>query len=336
MTLSICIGTYNRISKLLPMVQEILRCPSPDFEVVVLDNVSTDGTVESLRKVAQEDSRLKVFQNEENIGGIKNPVKALTLGTGKYVLMLLDKDRIDSAYLEEFLDFLRSHELSMGYCTLNADEYGKQNKIYATRIDSLLNTSYLSKHPSGNFYRKSLLSESKELNVVFNAKKLFGFYGELINAEVSTSSDFPVAVYNQPVAHMYTQEDFATQRTLTYNGFKSLFILPKNRRREYLTYARHSDSLNLTRDEHVFVYKTIRRKFLIALETDKIYFDNPDVRSHYGLSLSQAEKGKSALSRRANAILFHVGFLCPPSFLIRFNVLFELFFSKVKNKICKK
>lgn len=335
MTLSICIGTYNRISQLLPMVQEILRCPSLDFEVVVLDNVSTDGTVESLQKVAQEDSRLKVFQNEENIGGIKNPVKALTLGTGKYVMLLLDKDRIDSAYLEDFLEFLRSHELSMGYCTLNPDEYGKENRIYTTRIDSLLNTSYLSKHPSGNFYRKALLSESKELNVVFNASKLFGFYGELINAEVSTCSDFPVAVYTQPVAHMYTQEDFATQRTLTYNGFKMLYILPRNRRREWLSYANHSESLELTRKERVCVYKTIRRKFLIALETDKVYFDNPDVLSHYGLSFSQAKKGKSAFSRRANIILFYIIFLCSKSVFLRAAVLFELFFSKLKNKIGK-
>ena len=84
--LSICIGTYNRISLLLPTVQNILRCPSDDFEIVILDNASSDNTVEILRNIG--DTQVKVFQNETNIGGIKNPCKAVTLASGKYALML--------------------------------------------------------------------------------------------------------------------------------------------------------------------------------------------------------------------------------------------------------
>lgn len=68
--LSICIPTYNRYDKLRPMLMQLLSCKRPDFEVVIQDNCSTDGTRNLKDDI--KDSRVKLIENPSNIGGIIN------------------------------------------------------------------------------------------------------------------------------------------------------------------------------------------------------------------------------------------------------------------------
>ena len=333
MLLSICIGTYNRISQLLATVQEILRCPSPDFEVVVLDNVSPDGTFEKLLALSQKDSRLRVLQNEHNIGGVKNPCKALTLGKGTYVLLLLDKDRIDSTYLSDFLDFLKTHEIDIGICALDENEYGKPSVICDNRIDSLLSTSYMSKHLSGNFYRHEMYCAASIVQEILNTNIQFTFCCELINAEIAAKSKLPAVVYKQPLVHMYTPEEFSSQPTLTFTKDEDLYILPKNRRKEYLAYVVQTDSFNLPSDERKKAYEAIIQRFKIWLKADVLYFDDPSVCSHYRISEKQKKAGKSLFVQRVNIVLFYVCFLCSRHGFFRLNYLLGRFFTKVQKKL---
>ena len=44
-----------------------------DYEQLVLDNASTDGTLEELRKIAAQDPHFKVIANTRNFGHIRSP-----------------------------------------------------------------------------------------------------------------------------------------------------------------------------------------------------------------------------------------------------------------------
>ena len=44
-----------------------------DYEQVLLDNASTDGTLEELRKIAAQDTHFKVIANARNFGHIRSP-----------------------------------------------------------------------------------------------------------------------------------------------------------------------------------------------------------------------------------------------------------------------
>lgn len=84
--LSFCVPTYNRIDRLLPLVNSILRSSSGNFEIVVADNLSTDATMRELRGLG--DSRLTIIQNEANYGAVFNQVNVLTQGAGTYRVLV--------------------------------------------------------------------------------------------------------------------------------------------------------------------------------------------------------------------------------------------------------
>ena len=61
--LSICIPTYNRIAQVSEVIDELLTIDSNEFEIVITDNMSTDGTKEKI--LSYTDSRVRYCGNTE-------------------------------------------------------------------------------------------------------------------------------------------------------------------------------------------------------------------------------------------------------------------------------
>lgn len=77
--LSICIASYNKAGFTGKLVNTILGgCSNDKLNVVVVDNASTDDTVEKLSTIT--DSRFSLIRNDKNIGGAANMVRAIYSG----------------------------------------------------------------------------------------------------------------------------------------------------------------------------------------------------------------------------------------------------------------
>ena len=103
--ISIAMATYNGEKYLREQLDSILAQTHQNFELIVCDDCSTDSTVQILREYEKNDSRIKVFVNEENLGFKKNFEKAIGLCSGDYIA-LSDQDDI---WLPEHLEKLYSH-----------------------------------------------------------------------------------------------------------------------------------------------------------------------------------------------------------------------------------
>ena len=88
---SILVTVYNRADFLRAALDSILRSSMTDFEVIVVDDCSSDGSLEIARDLAMVDSRLRPFQNDSNLGDYGNRNKAASLARGKY-LKYVDSD----------------------------------------------------------------------------------------------------------------------------------------------------------------------------------------------------------------------------------------------------
>jgi len=89
---SICIPCYNAERYLRETVDSVRKQTYPNIEINIRDNASTDGTPELLRALAAEDSRIRVFRNETNIGMAGNWNAVVADSRGEYVGILSADD----------------------------------------------------------------------------------------------------------------------------------------------------------------------------------------------------------------------------------------------------
>jgi cellulose synthase/poly-beta-1,6-N-acetylglucosamine synthase-like glycosyltransferase len=82
---SLVIVTYNRLGMLRECTASLLeRSSGPEFEVVVWDNASTDGTREFLDELATKNPVMRVFHSPENIG-LNAVSEGVKLARGFYI-----------------------------------------------------------------------------------------------------------------------------------------------------------------------------------------------------------------------------------------------------------
>ena len=84
--ISVCIPVYNGAEFIKAAIDSVLAQTEQDYEIILVDNQSTDQTVALIR--SYQDPRIKLFINESNIGMIPNWNKALSYATGKYIKIL--------------------------------------------------------------------------------------------------------------------------------------------------------------------------------------------------------------------------------------------------------
>lgn len=68
MLFSILIAHYNNYSYFTECYKSILEQTHQDFEIVLVDDCSTDGSLEKIKTLTQNDSRVKLFKNDVNKG----------------------------------------------------------------------------------------------------------------------------------------------------------------------------------------------------------------------------------------------------------------------------
>lgn len=89
---SICIPVFNGEVFLKETLDCVLNQTYKNIEIIICDNCSTDRTIEIIN--SYKDSRIKLFQNQTNIGNFGNFQKVLSLGTGKFLTYLSADDLI--------------------------------------------------------------------------------------------------------------------------------------------------------------------------------------------------------------------------------------------------
>ncbi|WP_316830692.1 glycosyltransferase [Pedobacter aquatilis] len=90
---SIAVCTYNGAIHLEEQLFSLVNQTYKNLEIIIVDDVSSDNTIEILEKFASEDNRIKIYQNEINLGYVKNFEKAITLCQGDFIA-LCDQDDI--------------------------------------------------------------------------------------------------------------------------------------------------------------------------------------------------------------------------------------------------
>lgn len=92
-TISIVICCYNELANVVPMYEAVTdhmasRLPQYGYELIFIDNCSTDGTRDRVRLLCARDSRVKAILNARNFGQFNSPYHGLCEATGDCAVLM--------------------------------------------------------------------------------------------------------------------------------------------------------------------------------------------------------------------------------------------------------
>ncbi len=130
-TLSMTMTNYNHAHYLPQAVQYILDQSYQPMELIIIDDASTDNSLEILEDFAQKYPIIRLIRNEQNMGIIHNLNRLLELASGDYVGGLACDDKHLPGYLEKSMKLLEQYPQA-GLCSAASwimDEEGNHTAL---------------------------------------------------------------------------------------------------------------------------------------------------------------------------------------------------------------
>lgn len=153
LSLSVIIISYNTkeiTENCLKSIFASLQVATIPYEIIIIDNASTDGSIEMLRKLKENHSNLSLIENKNNVGFARANNQAVKYAKGEYLLFLNSDIIVLDKAIEKLFNYFKANE-------------GKVNFLGG----KLLNKDGSSQASCGPFY---------SLPIVFTALFLRGDY----------------------------------------------------------------------------------------------------------------------------------------------------------------
>ncbi len=137
-TVSVIMAAYNREKYIGYAIKSILDQTLIDFELIIIDDKSSDRTKMIINSFA--DSRIYLISNKENIGAAKSRNLGISVSKGKYIAVLDSDDWSYPSRLQKQVDFLNKHP-DFGMIGSYTETIDSTNNISAGMIWSFTATS---------------------------------------------------------------------------------------------------------------------------------------------------------------------------------------------------
>lgn len=130
---SVLMPCYNSKEYISVAIKSVLESTYQNFELIITDDNSTDGTYEIAKSFEVADQRVKVFKNEKNYGDYPNRNKAASYAIGKYLKYVDHDDYIYPFGLEQLVFYMEQFpEAGYGLCSLDQHK----SRIYPFQLNS--------------------------------------------------------------------------------------------------------------------------------------------------------------------------------------------------------
>ena len=171
--ISIVTSCFNEEDNILILYKKLSaiidNLPRYEFEIIFIDNASTDFTQDELKKIALDDKRVKLILNSRNFGNIKSPYYAICQATGDAVIYLAS-DLHDPPEL--IYDFIENWEkgcevvIARKYDTNKFAFLDMMRKFYYFSLDILKDegTKLVRNYTGFGLYDKKVINKIKEVD----------------------------------------------------------------------------------------------------------------------------------------------------------------------------
>ncbi len=167
---SIITPLYNSGKFVSETIESVLVQTYTNWEMLIVDDCSSDDGAEIVKKYCEKDSRIKYIKLEKNSGAAVARNKAIKLAQGDYIAFLDSDDLWKKEKLEKQIKFMKEKDCAFSFTEYETiDEEGNKNNILIKVPNS----------PIG--YRRYLLTTPIGcLTAMYDVKKIGKFYMPLI------------------------------------------------------------------------------------------------------------------------------------------------------------
>lgn len=164
--ISVIMGVYNDSRYLSESICSVLNQSFKDFELIICNDCSTDPLVKSiLNEFKEKDDRIKIIENNTNLGLAASLNKCIEIASGKYIARMDSDDRCLPLRFEKQYEFLEKNtEISVVgslvyYINKNGDRYRKStiNTYKEFGFEDAVKSSCVM-HPTVMMRKEKLLS----------------------------------------------------------------------------------------------------------------------------------------------------------------------------------
>jgi glycosyltransferase involved in cell wall biosynthesis len=252
---SCIIPTYNR-EKFLPIsIGSVLKQTYKNWELIIVDDRSTDGTKKLIEKYMKKDKRIKYVKNIHKQGpsGARN--QGIELAKGKYIAFLDSDDEWMSFHLEEMIYYLEKYPDRIDL--INASRRKINFKTKKIIKNEMINISEYPKYKLENAYilKGDLFNISFKKRVITNCTMV-------AKKEIIEKIRFEES--------LYMNEDSFFIKEILYNKFRVGF-LPKYNLNYYIHNNHISNCNNKAKHSKIILLgKRQEKYFLMCLDKFKL------------------------------------------------------------------
>jgi len=170
--ISILLPTYNEQENIKPLCEEIKnvflqKLSSYDYEIIIIDNFSTDKTRGNVSQICMEDKKIKAIFNAKNFGHIRSPYYGLMQASGDCVIAMCADFQDPPEMIERFV-----REWEKGYkIVIGIKRKSKENPImymfrtaYYKLIRKIADVDQIEHFTGFGLYDREFVKVLRELN----------------------------------------------------------------------------------------------------------------------------------------------------------------------------
>jgi glycosyltransferase involved in cell wall biosynthesis len=199
--ISVILLTYNRVNFLKNALESVINQTYPFFELIIVNNGSTDGTENLCKEYAKKDERIKIVNIKDNNGASKGRNAGIDAAACEYITFVDDDDLCEPGMLEHLYKLAEEYNADISICgsrkyfdgrlvsSIEFDEILVLDK--AGGLEELLKREKYTVAPPTKLFRRSLFNNIRFISNVL-VDDIHVIYKVFANADIVVAQGKPL------------------------------------------------------------------------------------------------------------------------------------------------
>ncbi len=165
---SVCIPSYNYSAYIPSAIESVLGQTYQNFELIIIDDCSTDNTYEIVQKYAAQNMKIRYYKNKINVGMVENWNLCLKQAAGDFIKVMGADDLLEPTCIEKSVSVLiENPHVSLVACArllIDKDSHPISTAAYSYKFQILSGSKAINKC----FFTANLIGEP--VSVLFRKK----------------------------------------------------------------------------------------------------------------------------------------------------------------------